>query len=331
MLLNRGATANNTALRLAAASEKTPLEGVIALLAHGARDDEALGWARRQGETSVVAALKSVGMKDTDAVPMTHPVPPARAPSPRVAVERSLRLLQKVDIVFLKKAGCVSCHNNSLTEMTLARAQRQGFHVDEAASRAQLVTIRAYLESWQERVLQDIAIPGGVDTAGYILAGLGDANYPPDPATHALARYLMRRQAANGGWRIGTQRPPIESSDFEASAIAIRALQVYAPRPQTAYASAIRKGATWLAQAVPKTTEDHVYQLLGLGWSGGSKEAVRKAARRLMALQRRDGGWAQLLSLSSDAYATGQALTALADACPYQKVRRASEKPSTAC
>jgi hypothetical protein len=209
----------------------------------------------------------------------------------------------------------VSCHNNSLTEMTLARAQRQGFRVDEAALRSQLVTIRAYLESWQERVLQDVAIPGGVDTAGYILAGLAEADYPADPATDALARYLMRRQAANGNWRIATQRPPIESSDFEASAIAMRALQVYAPRPQqTVYANTIRKGAAWLAQAVPKTTEDHVFQLLGLGWSGGSKEAVRKAARQLMTLQRGDGGWAQLPSLSSDAYATGQALTALADA-----------------
>jgi squalene cyclase len=57
-----------------------------------------------------------------------------------------------------------------------------------------------------------------------------------------------------------------------------------------------------------------VYQLLGLGWTGGSKEAVRKTMRELMALQRPDGGWSQLPSLPSDAYATGQALTALAEA-----------------
>jgi len=38
---------------------------------------------------------------------------------------------------------------------------------------------------------------------------------------------------------------------------------------------------------------------------------VRAAAQALAAEQRSDGGWAQLPSLTSDAYATGQALVAL--------------------
>jgi ankyrin repeat protein len=314
LLLARGAAPNGETLRFAAASEKIPLEGVKALLDRGAGDDAALGLAKRQGDTPVVAALRSAGLKDTDAAD-NHPVHPAAARSARAAVEKSLPLLQHADVVFLRKAGCVSCHNNSLTEMTVVAARKNGFSVDELAAQSQLNTIRVYLESWRERILQDIPIPGGVDTVGYILAGLAASSYPPDPATDALARYLKRRQAADGGWRIGTQRPPIESSDFEASAIAVRALQVYAPRPQQAdYNKAVQKGAVWLSQAQPKTTEDQVYKLLGLGWTGGNKEAVRKAARELMALQRRDGGWAQLPTLASDAYATGQALTALAEA-----------------
>ncbi len=314
LLLGRGAAPNGETLRFAAASEKIPLEGVKALLDHGAGDDAALGLAKRQGDTPVVAALKSAGLKDTDA-PDKHPAEPAAARSARAAVEKSLPLLQHADVVFLRKAGCVSCHNNSLTEMTVVTARKNGFSVDELTAQSQLNTIRVYLESWRERILQDIPIPGGVDTIGYTLAGLAASNYPPDPATDALARYLKRRQAADGGWRILTQRPPIESSDFEAAAIALRALQVYAPRPQQAdYVKAVQKGAVWLSQAQPKTTEDHVYKLLGLGWTGGNKETVRKAARELMALQRPDGGWAQLPTLTSDAYATGQALTALAEA-----------------
>ena len=61
------------------------------------------------------------------------------------------------------------------------------------------------------------------------------------------------------------------------------------------------------------STEDRAFQLLGLGWAGASKELVQTAARALVAEQRADGGWAQLPSLTSDAYATGQALVALAD------------------
>jgi glycogen debranching enzyme len=61
------------------------------------------------------------------------------------------------------------------------------------------------------------------------------------------------------------------------------------------------------------STEDHALRLLGLSWSGASKDVVRASARALLAAQRSDGGWSQLSSLTSDAYATGQALVALAE------------------
>jgi squalene cyclase len=47
---------------------------------------------------------------------------------------------------------------------------------------------------------------------------------------------------------------------------------------------------------------------LGLAWA---KAPAREAALALAAEQRPDGGWAQLDSLDSDAYATGMALYAL--------------------
>ncbi len=314
MLLDRGATANGAALRQAAASERIPTEGLKALLDHGATDDQALLLAKLQGDTPVVAALKAADAKDID-LPAKPALRPAMGRTARAAVEESLPLLQHSDVVFLRKAGCVSCHSNSLTEMTLAAARRNGFTVDEASSKSQLDTIRAYLETWRERSLQDIGIPGGIDTDGYILAGLAAANFGPDAGTDAIAMYLKRRQSADGGWRIETQRPPIESSDFEATAITMRALLAFAPKPKQAeYARAVARGAAWLAATQPKSNEDYVYRLLGLGWDGTNKNAIRKAARELIDLQRPDGGWAQLTTLASDAYATGQALTALVEA-----------------
>jgi N-acyl-D-amino-acid deacylase len=52
-------------------------------------------------------------------------------------------------------------------------------------------------------------------------------------------------------------------------------------------------------------------QLLGLAWAKTDGAEIRKAAAALRALQRPDGGWGQLPTLESDAYATGQALVAL--------------------
>jgi len=240
--------------------------------------------------------------------------PPSKVRSARAAVEKSLPLLQHADAVFLQKAACISCHNNSLFQMSSAVARKNGLTVDERAAQNQLKIMGAYIESWRERVLQDIPIPGGVDTIGYILAGLAAAHYPPDAATDALARYLKRRQASDGGWRIAAQRPPIESSDFEATAIALRGLEAYAPQPNRAeYRTAVQRGVAWLSGARPQTNEDRVFQVLGLAWAHAPGASARNAARELMALQRADGGWAQVPALSSDPYATGQALTALAE------------------
>src|SRR5262249_46032319 len=60
--------------------------------------------------------------------------------------------------------------------------------------------------------------------------------------------------------------------------------------------------------------EETVFQLLGLHWAGEPAEKLADLARSLLQQQRKDGGWAQLRTLESDAYATGEGLYALAQA-----------------
>jgi squalene cyclase len=67
----------------------------------------------------------------------------------------------------------------------------------------------------------------------------------------------------------------------------------------------------WLESAGPQHTEDYAYKILGLVWGGGGQDVIRKTAQELLMQQRPDGGWGQLPALASDAYATGQALTAI--------------------
>jgi squalene cyclase len=68
--------------------------------------------------------------------------------------------------------------------------------------------------------------------------------------------------------------------------------------------------------AQPETTQDRVFRLFGLGWAGvkANNEVMRRDVRDLLREQRPDGGWSQLSTLASDAYATGQALVALRQA-----------------
>lgn len=94
----------------------------------------------------------------------------------------------------------------------------------------------------------------------------------------------------------------------------MRALQVYAPRPQRAeYQKRIELASAWLAKTAPQRNQDRSFQLLGLAWAGGDKAVIRKTAAELLRAQRPDGGWNQIPTLASDAYATGQALVALRD------------------
>jgi hypothetical protein len=98
------------------------------------------------------------------------------------------------------------------------------------------------------------------------------------------------------------------------TALSVRALEAYAPLPLKAdYKRAVQRAATWLARATAKNNEDYAYRVLGLTWAGAGRAAIRRAADALIAQQRADGGWGQIPTLPSDAYATGQALTALVE------------------
>ena len=89
-------------------------------------------------------------------------------------------------------------------------------------------------------------------------------------------------------------------------------MRTYGPKSQRAeYDKAVERAVRWLEKAQPGSTEDHAFKILGLIWGGGSQEAIRISAQELLALQRSDGGWGQVTTLATDAYATGQALVAL--------------------
>src|SRR5262249_5331188 len=74
----------------------------------------------------------------------------------------------------------------------------------------------------------------------------------------------------------------------------------------------VERARRWLWTVAAQTNEEAVFQLLGLHWAGEPDVKLTCLLRSLREGQRADGGWAQLPTLESDAYASGQALYTLA-------------------
>jgi ankyrin repeat protein len=333
LLLERGAQAPPTILQAAALSPRPiPAATIKTFLSRGANPSlktsfglTTLDFAKRQGNDGLVKVLMEAGISEESPAPVTPQPKPAG--SVRAAVERAIPPLQRCDATFLDRAGCVSCHNNSLTAMTVADARYRGFRVNEQIAASQLKRIAAFLEENSERGYENEGIPGANDTVSYVLLGLAAEKYPSDTITDVWARYARNNQSPDGRFRCQTVRPPLETSDFQVTAATIRSLLAFAPKSQeTEYRKSAERAVRWLETAEPASTEDYTFQILGLIWGGGSRETVRKAGSQLLALQRSDGGWGQIIRLASDAYATGQALVALRQSgtlapgdAPYQR------------
>jgi ankyrin repeat protein len=322
----------HTALAYAAGSDLAPAEVVNLLIERGADVNSksphqssgdtgmtVLDIARLRGETPVTAVLVKAGA--TSAVGGVKIPNPQPAGSVRTAIERSLPLLQRADAGFTAKSGCISCHNDSLTAMTVSLARDRGFPVNEKLSAQQLKVNAASLEHLRDNFHQSFA-GEGTDTIGplifaYILMGLQAEHYPADLNTDAVAMYIKAHQMPDGHWPYlaADSRPPLCSDYLGQTVKAMRALQLYAPKAyQAEYERAVGLASAWLAKADAKTTEDYVWKLQGLAWAARDKDAIGDASRQLLALQRGDGGWADLPSLSSNAYATGRTLVALQSA-----------------
>jgi ankyrin repeat protein len=320
-VLDHGADVNATdvdgrnALMYAANNDRLPIATVRLLLEHGANVNAkandgmtALDSAWLHGHSPIVDLLIASGAKGQErGAPM---LTFRKTNTPQAAVRDALPLLQKADLNFTKKSGCVSCHNEALTDMALSTARKAGFHIDEPMAKQEVAAVATFYGEWRERLLQGMA-PGG---PAYILQGLHADQYPADLTTDAISRYLINRQFADGHWGVGCggSRNPLCGDEITNTANSLRAIQLYALGPLRANADkAVVRAAQWLSTAPIYTHEDRTFRVFGLTWANAD---VKQAMRDLIATQKTDGGWSDNPYMPTTSYATGEALMALHEA-----------------
>jgi len=249
-------------------------------------------------------------------VPALH----AQSASPdriRTAATRAVATVQQGSSGFYKFMVCFSCHNHGLPMLTLSTARERGIRVDEAS--AAQVAAKGLLSgpdlSSIDHAVQDSMIIDPAPSDGWALMAAHAAGVQPNLVTAVYARRIAAWQRPEGRWPTLDARPPQSYSPFTATAVALRALDLYLPAQlHQEKAERFARARTWLLTAEPRSTEDFTYRLFGLYWAGASLADVRRAGDSLLALQRPDGGWGQIPRLPSDAYSTGEALVALQEA-----------------
>jgi ankyrin repeat protein len=324
ILLDHGANPNVksdrgfTPLMMAAAADTPDLELIRMLVQKGAdvnaRDQKGrtvLDWALTQGETEVSKYLRSAGAKSTPLPP--PPAPVAEPRNARAALETLFPRLQPISKAFFGRFGCISCHAQSLPAMAVAHARAQGIPVDaELATHPDKATM-AMWTPFRESLMQGNChvVPGFVANVSYGLFSLADEGFQPNRNTDAAALCLAHSQRADGSWNIDDIRPPLGNSVIKYTALAVRGLGVYLPLGRRdELKSRLERARDFFRKAQPKDTQALAFLLLGMHWAGMAPE-IPSVRDRLLALQREDGGWAQLPGMDPDAYATGHALHAL--------------------
>ncbi len=228
----------------------------------------------------------------------------------RAAVVKGLALLEQTSPTFIKKGGCNSCHNQMLPAAAQAFARRRG--VPTGAPLAQLPP--EVSETTTERYVEySIGGGGGINSLGYDFFASATANKPADARMLAQIYFIKGMQELEGNWSGGAgRRPPLAFDDFTPTAFMILALDRYAPAVDAVDTKArMVRARTWLTNAKPDRTQEHAFKVLGLAWSKADRRTIDTAVGGVRTLQATNGGWSQLPTMPTDAYATGLALYAM--------------------
>ena len=227
-------------------------------------------------------------------------------------MNKSLNLLRVAAKGHIEKKSCFGCHNQAFPMLAFSEAKKRNFNIPTEEIKAQSDFVLDFLKKNQEKYSEGKGTGGEADTAGYALLTLELAGIKPNETTDAVVTYFLKHQAANGYWKVTSNRPPSEASHFTTNYLALRALRVWgSPKLKSDIEERTKKSAAWILDTSPKTNEDQVFQLLAYSELKQDKTIIEKSAKALIAKQKADGGWAQIDSLDSDPYATATALVSL--------------------
>ena len=244
----------------------------------------------------------------------------AAEPDVRKVINGGLKFLADDAVAWKADRNCSSCHHIPMAIWTLNEAQRRGYAVDDKAAAELTAWVVAKDDPAKVNPKQQERKEVIVNQTPLMLALGFEAADPKDPAARdglkAMLTLVVGDQDKDGAWRLLYVWEPHGSTPEVMTTLALLALSApNAPDLGAQGKAAREKGLKWLAAATPSDTlqADGLRLVLSkrLGQPPAEWEPLLK---KLLARQNADGGWSQVTGMKSDAFATGQALYALAEA-----------------
>jgi squalene-hopene/tetraprenyl-beta-curcumene cyclase len=234
----------------------------------------------------------------------------------KAAISRGLSFLAKDSQAWKESKKCYECHHAPFTIWALNEGKNQGYAVDE--------TVLADMTSWvvgkdflaqllAKRPAQTEAVFNEVPLLLALGIEAGNTNATADGLRQLLSS-IVNDQGVDGSWRRINEARPILSSPDTLTTLAVLALSApNAPDMGEEGKAAQQKALQWLETAKPDDElQPAVLRLILWRRLGRPASEWNPLVQQLRNVQNEDGGWSQIKLAKSDAYATGQALYALA-------------------
>ena len=236
------------------------------------------------------------------------------------AIDRGLAFLARDAMAWKEEHNCVSCHHAALVVWSMREAKLRGHAVDEPVL-AELTKWVAESGDGKFTLARPASAPRALSPKAVWFALSLGANPEPDGISkngmNLLLKTVKSEQTEDGSWSSWPEtRPPIfGSSDESMTALATLALVPAAAAGDDSAKSVRDKGIRWLTRTRTDDDPQSLAMRLVL-WQRLSRPAAEwePLVKRIKERQNPDGGWSQAKGMASDAWATGQALYALAHA-----------------
>lgn len=230
----------------------------------------------------------------------------------RETAERAIPYIEKDGTTWIKDRKCLSCHYAGYMVWSFRDAIQRGFNIDQEK-----------LAGWSKWALEQTKGHGAEGAAQTLVSrDTSDTDEATVKSIEALRDFIIELQEKDGAWKPGGQLPSQKRPNSETMQVStmICLLGVASLDPKDEKAATSRDSAlAWLKKTPPNGKDTAVsgewYTMkLVVEKRFGDAKAVEALRDKIAAAQQADGGWGWLWADKSDAFGTGLALYALAEA-----------------